>query len=147
MNHPITLFFVCLATSAGQICAHITIISLISNPFNVCSWAIVLCIRATSVWIVLLAGFIFLETSCLISIFFPFASAPSASTIPSSATTFPDHEPVAYNDHMRRYRLELLATDNPVECCSLPLSGSGSPGGSTTPRVTLPPLAMHRWRL
>jgi hypothetical protein len=68
---------------------------------------------------------------------FPFASAPSASTNPSSATTIPDHEPVAYNDHMRCYRLELLATDNPAECGSLPLSGSGSSGGSTTPRVTL----------
>jgi hypothetical protein len=68
---------------------------------------------------------------------FPFASAPSASTNPSSPTTIPDHELVAYNDHMRHYKLELLATDNPAECGSLPLLGSGSSGGPATPGVTL----------
>jgi hypothetical protein len=68
---------------------------------------------------------------------FLFALAPSASTNPSSPTTIPDHEPVSYNDHMRCYRLELLATDNPAECGSLPLSGSGSSGGSAAPGVTL----------
>jgi hypothetical protein len=38
---------------------------------------------------------------------------------------------------MRRYRLELLAYDNPAECGSLPLSGSGSSSGSGASGVTL----------
>jgi hypothetical protein len=69
--------------------------------------------------------------------FFPFASAPSAPTNPSSTAIIPDHEPVAYNDHMRHYRLELLASDNPTECSPLPLSGSGPSGGAAAPGVTL----------
>jgi hypothetical protein len=68
---------------------------------------------------------------------FPFASAPSPSTKSSSPTTILYHEPVAYIDHMRSYRFELLATHNPIECGSLPFSGSGSSGSSAAPWVTL----------
>jgi hypothetical protein len=74
---------------------------------------------------------------------FPFASAPSASTTPPSTTTFPDREHVAYSDHVRHYRLELLATDNLVDCCSLPLSGPRSSDGSTAPGMTLSPLGAN----
>jgi hypothetical protein len=41
---------------------------------------------------------------------------------------------------MRHYKLKLLATNNPAECGSLPLSGSRSSGGSAAPGVTLHPL-------
>jgi hypothetical protein len=44
-------------------------------------------------------------------------------TTTASPTTFPACEPMAYNDHMRRYKLEFLMTENPVERLSVRLSG------------------------